>query len=242
MDAKSTIQRAANGAPDRAALWGRVVGELRPQVVAEVGVWLGEFAEHLLRTCPDIRTYYLLDPWRQLADWNKPFNVSDDEFRAVMDEALARTAFAADRRQVLRGTTVEMAGQVPDQSLDFCYVDGDHTLRGVIVDLVRLYPKVRDGGILAGDDFVPSGWQHGPRFEPTLVFPTAVYFAEATGSVIYSLPHAQFAIIIDRTRDAFAVRDLAGGYGDLTVRGTLEVRRDGWLRKIVRRLHSISTK
>ena len=35
---------------------------------------------------------------------------------------------------------------------------------------------------------------HAQQYEPTLVFPFAVYFAEAVGSRIYGPPHSQFLI------------------------------------------------
>jgi hypothetical protein len=60
------IERAAKESSDRSALWGMVVAELGAVSVAEIGVWKGEFAEQLLRCCPAIRTYYMLDPWRSL--------------------------------------------------------------------------------------------------------------------------------------------------------------------------------
>ena len=32
---------------------------------------------------------------------------------------------------MLRGTTTEVIDRVPDRSVDFAYIDGDHTLRGI---------------------------------------------------------------------------------------------------------------
>jgi hypothetical protein len=230
------IECAARRAPDRLTLWAEVANRLGAGTAAELGVWRGEFAEHLLRQCPFIRAYHLIDPWRHLDEWNKPFNVPDREFEEVMTAALARTAFAAKRRRVWRGTTVEVAPHLANASLDFCYIDGDHTLRGILIDLVNLYPKVKDGGILAGDDFLPTSWQQDDRFEPTLVFPTAVHFAEATGSVIYGLPHGQFALLVDRRRQAFAFHDLTGQYGTRSLAATLRHPQDGGFRGSLTRL------
>jgi hypothetical protein len=126
---------------------------------------------------------------------------------------------------VCRGQTKEVAGQIADESLDLCYIDGDHTLRGILIDLMKLYPKVKNGGLLGGDDMTPSAWVHGRKYEPTLVFPTVVhFFAEATGSVIYALPFGQFVMCVDRTRDAFAYHDLTGCYGDVTLRTAVKPR------------------
>jgi hypothetical protein len=205
------------GAESRVDLWTRFVNETRAATVAEIGVYRGRFAARLLDDCPAIATYYMVDPWRNLEDWNKPANTSDDVFEGYFRESMKRTAAHEGKRVVLRGTTVEVIDQVPDGSLDFAYIDGDHTLRGITVDLIRVFGKVRPGGWIGGDDFTPSIWQHGDAYEPTLVFPLAVHFAEAVGARIYALPHRQF--LIEKTADSdHAFTDLTGRYGDTGLR------------------------
>jgi hypothetical protein len=233
------IEQAAKDSMNRLDLSCRIIEGIGATTVAEIGVWRGEFAEHVLKNCPSVKRYYMVDSWRRLDDWNKPFNVSDDRFNAVMSESLERTAFATDRRVVLRGTTVEKVDEISERALDYCYIDADHTLRGILIDLIRLYAKVRDGGILGGDDFLPAAWQHDGRFEPTMIFPTAVYFAEATGSVIYGLPHAQFAIVVDRTRRDFQFRDLTGSYIDRTLLAVFRRRRENFAKRVFRSLRGM---
>lgn len=70
---------------------------------------------------------------------------------------------------VVRGTNVEAAPQIPDASLDFVYLDGDHTLRGIMFDLNLYAPKVRPGGMVCGDDYTFG--QHETKFDPTMVKP-----------------------------------------------------------------------
>jgi hypothetical protein len=105
--------------------------------------------------------------------------------------------------------------QIPEASLDVAYVDGDHTLRGIVVDLVAMWPRVRAGGWLGGDDFCRSVWQHGPDYEPTLVFPVAVHVAEAHGARIFALPFRQFLIEkpTDDAAHGFRLVDLSRGQG-----------------------------
>lgn len=214
---RDIITRCAAGAPSRNALWSAFVGEAGIRSVAEVGVWKGHFAEHLLRECPDVSRYVMIDPWRHLADWEKPYNVSDVAFEDVYAEAMSRTDFAASRREVLRETTREAAARLDDGSLDFVYVDGDHTLRGITIDLVSTFAKVKPGGFLGGDDFTRSVWQHDERYEPTMVCPLAVYFAEAVNCPIYALPHQQFLIVNDPAAGFDFIR-LAPGYETVSLR------------------------
>jgi hypothetical protein len=195
------------------AVWREFLHAVRPARVAEVGVWRGEFAAAVLAECPFVDRYYLIDPWAHLPDWNKPFNVAAEHFEAIYREALWRTDFAQDRRVILRGRTKEVVHQLEDTSLDFIYVDGDHTLRGITLDLILLFNKARPTGYLGGDDFAPTPWDHGPAFEPTLVFPFAVHFAEAMNAPIRALPCNQF--LISRAQTGFEFIDPLGRYRQL---------------------------
>lgn len=181
-------------AADRIDLWRRICQKHGVTRMAEVGVWYGEYAAAMLASCPGISTYYLVDPWRPLDDWNKPANVPTERFAEAHRAAMAAIAFAGSRAVVLRGTTREVAEAIPDGSLDAVYIDGDHTLRGITIDLIRMLPKLRPEGLLGGDDFFADPWHHGAAYEPTLVSPFAVHFAEAMELPIVALPFQQFVI------------------------------------------------
>lgn len=205
-------------------LWKRFVQKSDARVLAEIGILRGEFTASILQECDRISRYYMIDPWRHLDDWNKPANTSDDKFNHHYAEALDKTAPWQEKRVVLRGTTTEVIGQIPDGSLDFLYIDGDHTLRGIAIDLIAAYDKVRMGGWIAGDDFSASIWQHGQSYEPTMVFPLAVHFAEGMGQRIFALPHNQF-LISKRANQGFGFVDLVGLYSNLDLNHQLQSER-----------------
>jgi len=147
-----------------------------------------------LRRCECLTAYYMIDPWRHLNDWNKPANQDDAVLGVFLRETKTKTDFAAAKRFILRGKTTEVIEQIRNNELDLAYIDADHTLKGIAIDLIRVYPKVRTGGFLGGDDFARSVWEHKTTFEPTLVFPFAVYFAETVGATICALPYSQFCL------------------------------------------------
>jgi predicted O-methyltransferase YrrM len=214
------VRDIAAARSSRVELWVTFLRRIQACRVAELGVYRGEFAAQLLEGCPSIERYYMIDPWRHLGDWNKPANRNDESFERIFAEAMRRTQPHEQRRVVLRGRTAAVIDRIPNASLDFAYVDGDHTLRGITIDLMRAHDKVRPGGWIAGDDFSPSIWQHGPRFEPTLVFPYAVHFAEAIGARIYGLPYRQF-LIDTQSGAGFAFIDLTAKYHALDLLGQL---------------------
>jgi hypothetical protein len=186
----------------RVDFWVEFIRSIGVQRMAEVGVWRGDFATEV---------------WRHLNDWNKPANQDDAVLGEFLRETRAKTDFAAAKRFILRGKTTEVIEQIRNSELDLAYIDADHTLKGIAIDLIRVYPKVRTGGFLGGDDFARSVWEHKTTFEPTLVFPFAVYFAEAVGATIYALPYSQFCLQKGNGAQ-FAFVDLTGEYDDVSLR------------------------
>jgi Methyltransferase domain len=225
METERIVRGLAAKAESRLEFWIEFVRAMGIERMAEVGVYRGEFAAGLLRACPSLQTYHMIDPWRHLHDWNKPANTTDERFEEFLGEAMAATDSFREKRIVLRGRTIEVIDEIPDGTLDLVYIDGDHTLRGIAVDLIRAYPKIRTGGFLAGDDFSPTIWQHAGRFEPTLVFPFAVYFAEAVSAPIHALPHCQF-LIQKPARPSFVFHDLTGQYANRDLRSQVAARSD----------------
>jgi predicted O-methyltransferase YrrM len=208
------LKYCISSSKSRLELWFEFIQSSGVRQMAEIGVYRGDFTAFMLQRCPGLTRYYMVDPWRHLSDWNKPSNKANPELEEFFQEAKTKTDFAAAKRVILRGKTTEVIDQIADGELDFAYIDADHTLKGIAIDLIRVYPKVRNGGFLGGDDFTRSVWEHNTRFEPTLVFPFAVYFAEAVGATIYALPYSQFCL--QKTSSSqFAFVDLTGHYDDV---------------------------
>jgi hypothetical protein len=214
---KQIVRQCVEKSDSRFDLWIHLVKSYKIKAMAEVGVYKGDFAYQLLQQCDSIEKYYMIDPWRHLQDWKKPANKNNNTFDKFLLETKKKTNFAANKTVILRGKTTEVVEKIPDKTLDFAYIDGDHTLKGITIDLIRLFDKIRVGGLIGGDDFSRSIWQHTPNYEPTLIFPFAVYFAEAVGAKIYALPYSQFLIEKNEV-ESFAFIDLTGKYNHLELK------------------------
>jgi hypothetical protein len=57
------------------------------------------------------------------------------------------------RMVIHRMKTIDAAKHVPDGSLDFVFIDADHTYEGCRADILTWEPKVRVGGMLSGHDY-----------------------------------------------------------------------------------------
>lgn len=232
-DVKAVIQSAVQASKNRKALLLTLFEQLGASQMAEIGVWKGDLAQAVQNHLPDVEKYILVDPWRNLPDWNKPLNKSDIEFDAVREEALSKVAPFQQKVVEFRASTKEARSQIADASLDLVYIDGDHTLRGITIDLISLLPKVRAGGFIVGDDFSKTIWQHSTEYTPTEVFPFAVHFAEAHDLPIFTLPFNQF-VIVNEPR-GFEVID-HGGYAALTPADIYAPPKGEFVKSLARRL------
>ena len=214
------VRELSDNSRNRIDFWGKITNLMEFRRIVEIGVYRAEFAAHILNNCDCINEYIMVDPWRRLPDWHKPANTSDARFESFYKEAMARTSFAKDKITVLRGRTIDVVAEIEDESIDFVYVDGDHSLRGIAIDLISAYPKVKLNGIIGGDDFTPNIWQHGITYEPTLVFPFATYFSEAKGMRLISARHNQF-LMQKGDRPNYAFIDFTGRFSNTSVRSQL---------------------
>jgi predicted O-methyltransferase YrrM len=236
---KSQLQSIVSGSKTKLDMWSQFLKVAGVKEMVEIGVWKGDFAKHILKQCDFIDRYYMIDPWANLPDWNKPFNVAQEVFDDVYADAMKKTAFASRKIVVLRGRTKEVIEKIPDDSLDYAYVDGDHTLRGITIDLIKLLPKMKENGLIGGDDFTNSPWQHDIRYEPTLVCPFSIYFAEAMDLPIVALPFDQFLIQKSST-SSFSFYDTTGEYSDISLnRLPSGQSKKGLMKKVTRILAKI---
>jgi hypothetical protein len=124
---------------------------------AEVGVFKGATFFHLLDNCPNL---YLIgvDNWYAnpvphtknttlgLSSWKSPEQM-EVYAKDVMDRAEANA-----RATIWRMDSVEAADKVEDGSLDFIFLDAEHTTEAVLSDAAAWTPKVREGGWILGHD------------------------------------------------------------------------------------------
>jgi predicted O-methyltransferase YrrM len=109
---------------------------------AELGVDKGILYRMLLEQCPDL-TLLGVDLFPNMDRSRRAFQLS---------EAIP------DRAQLYAGFTAEASRTVLDGSLDFVFIDADHSYDSVKDDIARWAPKVRTGGWVGGHDYHPRKW------------------------------------------------------------------------------------
>jgi len=122
--------------------------ELGFKVGAEVGTYRGEFAE---KFCKEGLKLYAIDPWMGYEGAGRTEQKQDKQ-DLNYDEAKKVLAPYPDCI-LIRETSREALKLIPDGSLDFVYLDGDHRFQYIAEDLVEWSKKVRTGGIVSGHDY-----------------------------------------------------------------------------------------
>ncbi len=140
----------------------RVVNErMSPRAACEVGVWKGGNSECLLESFPELNLL-MVDLYREHKEGSKTLsNKTDTEMLDALREAAGRTQFAANRRVLLITDSETASGFIGNRTLDFVFIDADHSYDGVTVDLSCWMPKVKSGGIIGGHDYGGMGDRRG---------------------------------------------------------------------------------
>jgi predicted O-methyltransferase YrrM len=90
-----------------------------------------------------------------------------------------------DRVNLMRSTSAIAVMKFADSSLDFVYLDGDHTRPGIDYDLTTWWPKLRRGGLLAGHDIITSEPPNAPDEWGRYIQPAVEEFARREFRRIY---------------------------------------------------------
>ncbi len=116
---------------------------------AEIGVWAGENARNMFEIIPNLKLY-LVDPYREYSHAQRVWRVLESV------KGTAHRRLRKNNVSFLEMLSEQAALKVPDNSLDFVYVDGNHAYNFVMLDIIVWNPKVKKGGIISGHDYENS--------------------------------------------------------------------------------------
>lgn len=128
---------------------------------AEIGVFKGHTSIGLLAN-PKIKHLYLIDPWQSGYSINngKKKDSSDrsqKQMDSLYNSVLKLAKRFPNRTTIIREPSIKASIYVPNE-LDFVFIDGDHSFKAVSLDLTTWIPKVKQGGLVFGDDW-STGWK-----------------------------------------------------------------------------------
>ena len=119
----------------------------------EIGVWRASFSEEIINILQP-NNFYGVDPYAifegMVSAPGAEYN-SQKSLDALYEKINQR--ISAKGHSVIRELSLDAASKFQENSLDYVYIDGDHTYNACKADIHAWWPKIRSGGILAGDDY-----------------------------------------------------------------------------------------
>ena len=117
---------------------------------AELGVFKGNTYLYLLENCPQL-TLIGVDLWAEQPGVAGQEDKIGRDFDGFLRNIRAQTA-GNGRARIIQGHTVAAADQVEDESLDFVFIDADHSTEAVRADILAWQPKLKPTGCMIGHD------------------------------------------------------------------------------------------
>ena len=114
-------------------------------VCAEVGIWKCGYSRKIMEATRPTRLHLFdIDP--------AAIECANEVFRQEVERGTVATHL---------GDSAALMASMPDRYFDWIYIDGDHSYEGVKKDLAAALPKLKQGGLLAMNDYIyfePSGF------------------------------------------------------------------------------------
>jgi hypothetical protein len=140
-------------------VWSKIINEYNYKNVAEVGIGYGLHAKNILKTT-NVEKLYLIDPTKFYPndgfaeDIMKCKSKNGDNFHELFELINKELNPWVDRYFWYRKNSLDITKEeIPDESLDSVFIDGDHSYDAVKNDLTFWWEKIKKGGQMLGDDY-----------------------------------------------------------------------------------------
>lgn len=123
---------------------------------AEIGVFTGLFSPHLTEAT-EAKKVFLVDPWHTIfgehyPPWG-PYTANGQlETKYAIEAVKARTEHLGNRVEIVVAKSLDWLATLPDDFLDFVYLDTTHAYKDTLDELDAIFPKLKEHGIVMCDD------------------------------------------------------------------------------------------
>lgn len=161
--------------------------ELDFKTGAEIGVLQGYYSEILCQANPQLKLYSV-DAW---SFYLVPKNYRQQRDHDIAYQEAKKKLAAYPNNVIIRKWSMDAVKDFKDESLDFVFIDGDHSFQAITNDIAEWSKKVRKGGIVSGHDFgrskfkgfggvkdVVLAWTYSMQIQPWFVLESAEFSNE----------------------------------------------------------------
>lgn len=128
--------------------------KIKVESMVEIGSYQGESTLIFYKKIKELQVLHAVDPWM---NGYAPGDVCSDEYsmETVEKNFDLRTK---DYRKIQKHkmSSIDFSKKIDDNSLDFVYIDGDHSYESCKKDILTWVPKLKKGGVIAGHDYLAS--------------------------------------------------------------------------------------
>lgn len=131
------------------------------KVMAEAGCWKGRSTAALMQRSSGV--LYAIDTWAGTPDrpvqqqrYFPDASTAFEQFCENMKEHIDNAQLVPLRMTSLDGASY-LRARLGVSSLDFCFIDADHSEQAATADIRAYYPLVKKGAVLAGHDYTHDG-------------------------------------------------------------------------------------
>jgi predicted O-methyltransferase YrrM len=139
----------------------------RRRIAVEIGTFQGVSAAVIARALSPGGTLYCVDPWT-------PVNGRENPIYTIARRHLARSGAAA-RVEFVQAFSRDAVDRLPS-SIDFAFIDGDHTFEGLEFDWALLAPRISPGGIVCLHDTSEPANESGRLYGSVRYFQDVIRF------------------------------------------------------------------
>lgn len=130
----------------------KLFNELGFKVGCEVGVFRGRNARVMFRAIPGLKLYGI-EPFSDQPSSTRHKTVP----RYERNERVTGERLAGKDFTLIKKFSECAVQDIPYDSLDFVYIDGDHSYDYAMLDIILWTRRVRPGGIVSGHDYIAKG-------------------------------------------------------------------------------------
>lgn len=147
----------------------RMFADLGFNTGVEVGVEKGKNAQTMFEIIPNLKLYGV-DPYQQHPQASYVYHAekrgwNDKYLQNCKKQCLKR--MHARNFTLLQGFSEYMADKLKDNTLDFVYIDADHSYDMIMLDVIKWGRKLKKGGIMSGHDYYYDSNKQGRRAKVT---------------------------------------------------------------------------
>ncbi len=135
--------------PDTREDLSKLLHELEFKTGAEIGVSSGNYSRVLCEN-NNLSMLYCVDSWTTTKGYTEE---GKGEHTMVKRYETAKAQLEKYPCKLIRKTSMEAVTDFANNSLDFVYIDADHTFDYVMQDVIAWTKVVKPGGIVAGHDY-----------------------------------------------------------------------------------------